>query len=286
MVLPGDFVVDLKDLDIDDQHYVGERAANLGSMVGKFPIPHGFVVAYPAYFEFLKHDNLSTKIKHLLGATNFELTDSVHQIAGHINGIIRSSRFPTNIVNKVTEHYERIGSPRVLIETIMVTGDHGQNLYNRRYKNYETLGDASLLDVIRSSWASIFTPELISHRHKNGFDHFKTAVSVLVTEVLGSATKGRILTADPHSGDKSNTIVQVLSDNGDYLVDKKNLVINRRPKDVSRIELQRLSEAEIVSLAKLGSEIEKHFYFPQVIDWIRDRHSISILDVKKLNFNA
>ena len=100
MVLPGDFVVDLKDINIDDGHYVGERAANLGSMVGKFPVPQGFVVAFPAYFEFLKHDNLDLKIKHLLGAINFDFPESVGQVSSYIKRIIESSEIPKTLQSK------------------------------------------------------------------------------------------------------------------------------------------------------------------------------------------
>lgn len=293
MVGPRDFVVDLKDINIDDKHYVGERAANLGSMAGKFPVAKGFIIAYPAYFEFLKHNSLDLKINHLLGAINFDLSESLNQVSSHIKKIMKSSNIPGHIVNAVMNSYEKIGSPRVSIETTVVTGDHNQHLYERQYKKHDVNGEASLLDVIRSSWASIFTPELILYRHKNGINHLRTSISALVTKLARPITSGKILTADPHFNDRSKIIIQISSDFHEYLVDRKNLSILRRAKAVmdgpyvavknGASVPQELHNYEIIALAKLGAEIEQHFYFPQAIDWAKQKDTISVVNVSKLS---
>lgn len=294
MVLPGDLVVALKDINIDDKHYVGERAAILGSMVGKFPVPQGFIVAYPAYFEFLKHNNLDLKIKHLLGAVNFDLSESISQISSHIRKMIKFSKIPARIVKQVIDSYEKMGSPKVLVQTSVISGDTSQNFFEREYINHGVHGEASLLDVIRSSWASIFTPELMSHRHKNGVNHLKTSVSAFVIKLVQPITSGKILTADPHFNDKSKIIVQISSDLYEHLVDRKNLSIQRRPRAVmdgvhvavknAALVLPKLHDYEIIALAKLGAEIEQHFYFPQIIDWAKEKDTISLLNVSRINF--
>jgi len=55
-----------KEIDKDDVSSVGGKGANLGEMVNAgFPVPDGFVVTAHAYYDFLRTNNLSIKIKHL-----------------------------------------------------------------------------------------------------------------------------------------------------------------------------------------------------------------------------
>lgn len=296
MVLPNDIVVDLKDVDLDDKHHVGDRAANLGSLACKFSVPQGFIVAYPAYFEFLSHDNLGFKIKHLLGAINFDFPESVGHVSSHIRRIINSSKISDKIVRAVMESYEKLGSPRVLVQTTIISGNTDQDAFEREYSTYNVYGEASLLDVLRSSWASIFSPELILHRHKNGVDHLKTSVSALATKLIQPATYGKILTGDPHFSDTSKIIIQISSDYNEYAVDRKDSSIRKRPKSVSdgpRVFVRNSKSAppslqndEIIALAKLGDAIEKHFYFPQAIDWAKEKDTTYVLNASKLTFNG
>ena len=293
MVRPYDFVVELKDIDIDDKHHVGEPAANLGSMVGKFPVPDGFVVSFPSYFEFLKHNNLDLKINHLIGAINFDLHESINQVASHVRKLIRSSKIPDNIVKAIMNSYEKIGNPKVLVRTSIITGDLDQNAFEREYTSHHVHGDSSLVDVIRSSWASIFTPELIFHRHKNHIDHLKTSTSAFVIRLADPITSGRILTADPHLNDGSKVIIQIPSDYFEFLVDRIGLSIQRRAKKIleqpqviiknTSFVSPNICDYEIIALAKLGIEIEKHFYFPLVIEWVKEKDSIYVFNVTKLD---
>ncbi len=50
MVRHTDIVVWLKDIDREDSHLVGEKAANLGELIqNNFPVPSGFVITGHTY---------------------------------------------------------------------------------------------------------------------------------------------------------------------------------------------------------------------------------------------
>jgi phosphoenolpyruvate synthase/pyruvate phosphate dikinase len=293
MVLPNDFIVDLKDIDLDDRHHVGERAANLGSAVGKFPVARGFVIAYPSYFEFLKHDNLRLKIKHLLGAINFDLPESIGYASSNIKKIIKSSKIPDKIVKAVMNNYEKLGNPEVIVQTTIISGHSTQDTATREYKKHIVRGESSLLDILRSSWASVFNPELIIMRHKNGIDHLKTGISALIVKHIRSAIQGRILTYDSHLNDRSKIVVQVAHDYFDHLIDRESLSVERRHKihfdkpvvivRNSSVVHRGIHNHEIIALAKMGDAIGKHFYFPQVIDWTKEKDTIYITNVSRLD---
>lgn len=293
MVRPHDIVVDLKDIDLEDEHYVGARAAILGSLSKKISVPQGFVIAYPSYYEFLKHNNLDLKIKHLLGATNFELPESIGQIAQHVRSIIKNSVIPEKIVKDIMSSYEKLSSPKVLMQTVIVSGDNKQEDYERSHKNYEVNGDSSLLDAIRSSWSSIFTPALMVHRHMNHIDHLKTSISAFVTKFPTSSISGKIFTKDPYSLNNSKAIIDIDSDYYEIIVDKNNLTFRGRAKNaISRphVLIQDFKAAkkgidnnQILDLAKLALALEKHFFFPQVADWVIENGKILVVNSKNIN---
>jgi pyruvate,water dikinase len=77
MTAKSRFVAWFSEIDKDDVALVGGKGANLGEMTkAKFPVPNGFIVTSEAYYAFIRENDFSTKIKHLLETTNFDKSDS------------------------------------------------------------------------------------------------------------------------------------------------------------------------------------------------------------------
>jgi len=170
MVRPHHLVVALRDIHPEDVHYVG----------GQFPTSReGFVVTTQSYFKFLKENSLELKIAHLINSINFERAESLEQVTKHVKNLIEKSKIPDSIVYKVVGHYVDLNHTKVRVEMNILSGDHRQNKIGQTV-NSEVEGDAVLLDTIRSMWASLFTPHLITFRHLNYLDHLKTGVAVVV----------------------------------------------------------------------------------------------------------
>ena len=79
------FVAWFSEIDKDDVALVGGKGANLGEMTkAKFPVPNGFIITSHAYYAFIRENDFSTKIKHLLESANFDKPDSLSQASSHI----------------------------------------------------------------------------------------------------------------------------------------------------------------------------------------------------------
>ncbi len=58
-------------IDKEDVSLVGGKGANLGEITkAGFNVPEGFVLTSHAYYDFIRENNLSIKIKHLISSAN------------------------------------------------------------------------------------------------------------------------------------------------------------------------------------------------------------------------
>jgi pyruvate,water dikinase len=159
---------------------------------------------------------------------------------------------------------------------------------------------------VRECWASLFTERAIVYRAQMGFPHDEVDMAVAVQKMVRPRAAGVAFTLDPSNGDRSGICIDsawgfgegvvsgdVTPDN--FLVDKVMWSINRRtisPKThahllteledggvprVTRMELPAdkanapsLTDDEIVAIAKLARAAEKHYGFPQDIEWAVD----------------
>ncbi|MFH0974085.1 MAG: phosphoenolpyruvate synthase, partial [Candidatus Micrarchaeota archaeon] len=146
--------------------------------------------------------------------------------------------------------------------------------------------------------ASLFEARAIYYRVENGFEHVKVGLSAVVQKMIQSESSGVMFTADPVTGDRSKIIIeagfglgeavvsgQITPDN--YAVDKETLRITDKfiaqqemmiirlpsgktdhadvPEEIQ--EKQKTSDDFIVQIAKFGRAIEKHYAYPQDIEW-------------------
>lgn len=167
-------------------------------------------------------------------------------------------------------------------------------------------GIDAVLEKIRACWASLYTDRAIAYRNEMGYDHDQVDMAVAVQKMVRPRAAGVAFTLDPSNGDRSGICIDaawgfgegvvsgdVTPDN--FLVDKVLWSISRRtisPKThahlltessdgthphVERVELAEdkvhapsLTDDEIVAIAKLARTAEKHYGFPQDIEWAVD----------------
>jgi pyruvate,water dikinase len=161
-------------------------------------------------------------------------------------------------------------------------------------------GDSNLLLAIRECWASLFTARAIFYRAQNKIPTEKVKISVIVQKMVQSEVSGVMFTIDPVSNEKDRIIVEAVWGLGEmmvqgsvvpdhYVVQKDTFAILSKEISDQSIQLIRkkgetletnvptflrekpkLTEAQIVELAKIGQKLQEHYYFPQDVEWARD----------------
>lgn len=316
MVTARDLVVWLKDVDKEDVHFVGGKNANLGEMIGAgFPVPEGFAITVTAYYKFLKENNLDEKIKHLLGTVNYDDTESISQVSFHIKKLIKNSPIPEEIVKEIFSIYQKMtvkyDAAYVAIRSSATSEDSKGASFAGQQETYLNIkGEAAVIDTVRRAWASLFEPRAIFYRHNAKLDQIKTGISLVVQKMVQSDTSGVMFTIDPITTNRQRIVIEAIYGLGEYIVqgrvtpdhyevdkndfkivDKKIVeqsikLIYKKGENIrdfvpERIrDIQKITDEQIEKIAKIGKDIENHYYFPQDIEWAIENNKIYIVQTR------
>ncbi|MBI3619823.1 phosphoenolpyruvate synthase [Candidatus Roizmanbacteria bacterium] len=173
-------------------------------------------------------------------------------------------------------------------------------------------GDAVLIQKVKECWASLFTERAIYYRHEQGFDHFKVGLAAVVQRMVQSEKSGIAFSIDPVSNDRHKIVIEAIFGLGEYIVQGKvtpdhyevskgsfsllqkkvsyqNVKYVKRGTENKEVALSRLegsrpklSNEEIVRIALQVADIEKHYYFPQDIEWAIEKGRIYIVQSRPI----
>jgi pyruvate, water dikinase len=312
------FVAWFSEIDKNDVSLVGGKGANLGEMANAdFPVPNGFVVTSKAYYEFIKDNQLDVKIKHLLSSTKFENSKSLDQVSKQLKKLIREGKLSDDLTKQIVTAYNKLGGaleyPLVAVRSSATAEDLANASFAGAQETFLNVkGDAVLLEKIKEGWASLFDGRAIFYRHQQHFDHIVVGIALVVEKMIESDKSGVMFTIDPVTNDKSKIVIESIYGLGEMIVQgeenpdhyevlksdfsimtkklslqhkmlkkvgAKNKEVKLSQKEGAR---QKISDAQIVALAKLGEKLEKHYYFPQDVEWAIEKNQIYIVQTRSV----
>ena len=314
----SDFVVWFKDVDKDDIKLVGGKGANLGEMTrAGFPVPNGFSVTSLAYYNFIKQNDLTTKINHLLKTTNYDKQESLNQVSKHIKKFIMDGKMDNTLIHDIYKAYETLSGPLkhalVAVRSSATAEDlPGASFAGQQETFLNVQGDANVLLKVKEAWASLFNARAIFYRHEQKFDHFRIGIAIPVQKMVSSEKSGIMFTIDPVNNDKTKIVVEAIYGLGELIVQgavtpdhyevskndgkivakitanqkkmlKKVGSGNKEIKIISFVgKRQKITDKQILDLAFLGQKLEKHYYFPQDVEWAIEKEKIYLVQTRPI----
>lgn len=310
-------VVFFKDIDKGDIPLVGGKGANLGEMTQSgFPVPNGFAVTVPAYLKFLEENSLKEKIGEIVGGIDVNNSEELQKAAEHVQHLIIKSDMPKDVMVEIVRAYKKLSgglfSQAYVAARSSATAEDlpGMSFAGQQATFLNIKGQSNLLDKVRECWASLFTARAIFYRSQNKIDTAKVGISVIVQKMVQSDVSGVMFTVNPVTNEKDKVIIEAVWGLGEmmvqgsvipdrYVVQKEtNFILS---KEVSEqgirmikkgeetieekvpsgiIDKQKLTDEQIVKLAKIGQALQKHYYFPQDIEWARDHGELFIVQTR------
>jgi pyruvate,water dikinase len=298
-----------------DTAIAGGKGANLGEMVQfGIPVPDGFIVTAHAYESFIESTGVAEKVLDLLSSLDPADSRKLQETAEQAKQAILSVPIPANVEQAIRRAYRRLGGGLVAVRSSATAEDLPDASFagqQRTYLNVE--GDDDVVAAVQGCWASLFEPRAIFYRFQHGFDHLKVNIAVPIQKMVQSEVSGVIFTLDPLTNDRGKIIIEAVFGLGEaivggeitpdfYVVDKSTfkiidrqhkrqewqLVMNpqrgdgqeaniKTPLPVFKQHAPKLADGDIVALAKRALNIEKHYQFPQDIEWAREGRNLFIL---------
>jgi pyruvate,water dikinase len=281
---------------------VGGKGANLGEMSGaKLPVPGGFIVTSSAYYQFVEKNGLDKKIRNLLKDLNREDTKDLQDRAKEVQKLIVESEMPEDIKTEIRESYKKLAEDKKIYVAVRSSAT-AEDLPDASFAGQQATflnisGEENVVKAVKDCWASLFEARAIYYREEKGFDHFKVGIAVPVQMMVQSKKSGIMFTIDPVTNDTSKLIIEAGLGLGEavvlgaitpdrYVIDKASMKIvdkeinkqefkiDRDGEETKEMPLtdeektqQKISEKEIMELAKLGVEIENHYGRPMDTEW-------------------
>jgi len=310
-------IVWFKEVTKNDIPLVGGKGANLGEMTrANIPVPPGFIVTVDVYYDFLQKANIIAKIRKLLKPLDPNDSKQLQYISANIKEVIMESAMPAEYADQIKQAYAELGDELVAVRSSATAEDLPEASFAGQQSTYLNIqGEEALVDAVQRCWASLFEPRAIYYRIQHGFDHFKVGIAVPVQRMIASQTSGVMFTVEPVTSDTDKIVIEAIFGLGEglvsgevtpdlYIVDKKELsIISKRisrqthllsqnpNKDEGEIntwqsiearlqEKQKISDDDILRVARLGKQIEDHYQFPQDIEWAMEGGNIYVVQTR------
>lgn len=289
-------------VDKGDVAIVGGKGANLGELakIGA-PVPDGFIVTAQAYFNVIKSSGVLSRIRGILYDLNVENPTQLETKAKACQDLIKKIQLSSEFEKELFSHYKKLSgksSKFVAVRSSATAEDLPQASFAGQQSTYLNVkGESQLKEALLSAWASLFEARAIFYRATKNYDHFEVGIAVPVQIMVESEVSGVMFTIDPIIHDRKKIIIEAIFGLGElivggqetpdhYEVSKESFEIMSKTISAQKKQLtgspkgnkllnvsqkyskaQKLADNYITQLAKIGTLIEKHYFFPQDIEW-------------------
>ncbi len=271
------YLIGLKNSGAQDLSVSGGKGASLARLHGiaGIPVPDGFVVTARCYEEIVTAVPEIQKLLNALAKISENQTDAIRQLSAQIKEHIENIVLPASFISELDETISDYGIsfPYAVRSSATAEDLPGASFAGQQDTFLNVLGAVDIRNAIAKCWASLFNERAISYRIKNGFEHDKVAIAVVVQKMVDSQASGVMFTADPMTSDRYTTVIEAVKGLGEDLVSgRKNpfewkLRDDKLHKTGEGEEETPLKETRLPELAEIGKLIETAFGCEQDIEW-------------------
>jgi pyruvate,water dikinase len=294
------YVLGFEEVDRTQVAVVGGKGAHLGelSRIEGISVPSGFCVTTDAFRRIMAEapsiDERLDRLSHLKPDDR----EAIRALSAEIRQAIEGIAIPDDVATAITRPLVLLGEHAAYAVRSSATAEDlpTASFAGQQDTYLNVVGTAAILRHVRRCWASLFTERAATYRLRNGFDHRKLYMAVVVQRMVFPQAAGILFTADPVTGNRKVASVEAGFGLGEALVSglvnadvykvrddevvaktigTKRLAIHASPSggtqeratEPERQEQPALTDAQVVRLAQLGRRIEAHFGRPQDIEW-------------------
>ena len=296
----GSYVLGFQEIDETQVAVVGGKGAHLGelSRIEGIRVPAGFCVTTDAFRRIMAEAPSIDERLDRLSRLNPDDRESIRTLSAEIRRTLEGIAIPDDLAAAITRALARLGEHAAYAVRSSATAEDlpTASFAGQQDTYLNIVGSAAILRHISRCWASLFTERAVTYRVRNGVDHRKVHMAVVVQRMVFPDAAGVLFTADPVTSNRKVVSVEASFGLGEALVSglvnadayqvrdgevvaktiaTKQLAIHALPAggtqeqaiDPARQEQPALTDAQVVRLAQLGRRIEAHFGRPQDIEW-------------------
>ena len=294
------YVLGLQEIDVMQVAVVGGKGAHLGALsrIDGIRVPAGFCVTTDAFRRIVAEAPSIGGRLDQLSRLNPDDREATRTLSAEIRRTIEGIAVPGDLAAAINQALAPLGEQAAYAVRSSATAEDlpTASFAGQQDTYLNVVGPAAILQHVSRCWASLFTERAVTYRQRNGIDHRKVHMAVVVQQMVFPRAAGILFTADPVTSNRKVASVEASFGLGEALVSgrvnadvfavrggeivtkavaTKQLAIHAMPgggtQDVAiepeRQEQPALTDAQVVRLVQLGRRIEAHFGRPQDIEW-------------------
>jgi pyruvate,water dikinase len=273
----GRYVLGFPEIDQTQVAIVGGKGANLGELshVSGLRVPAGFCVTTDAFQRIMAEaPSIDDRIEQLSRQSPDD-HETIRALSAAIRRTIEGIAVPDDLALAIRRTLAELGEEgKYAVRSSATAEDLPTASFAGQHDTYLNIsGPVGILRHISQCWASLFTERAVTYRLRNGVDHRKVRMAVVVQRMVSPQAAGILFTADPVTGNRKVVSVEATFGLGEALVSglvNADVYKVRDGEIVSmmmRQERPALTDAQVTRLAQLGRQIEARFGRPQDIEW-------------------
>lgn len=304
----------LRNLSAKDGTFAGGKGAALGALIGAgFPVPAGFVITTAAFGQFTRSAAIDIEIDAALDSVDRNKMHTVERASEKIETLILSTPIPAAVSKAIMKSFVELGARFVAVRSSATMEDGKMAAWAGQLQTYLNTNERSLLVNVQKCWASLFSPRAILYGLEKGKPGQTASMAVLVQQMVESDVAGVAFSVHPVTQDSEQILIEAGIGLGEAVVSgtitpdnytvrkgtariasrhifKQEKGLFRMSKGgnewkklpATRGKKQKLLDTDIALLAKMVTDIERHFGFPVDVEWAKAGKDLFILQSRPI----
>ncbi|HEY2514732.1 MAG TPA: rifamycin-inactivating phosphotransferase [Polyangiaceae bacterium] len=293
-------VLGFADVDRTNRALVGGKGANLAelSRIAGVRVPDGVCISTEAFARVVEETPAVREELERLSRLAPTEHAKMAEVSRSLRRTIEKVTVPEDVRQEISGALARLGEKKAYaVRSSATAEDLPTASFAGQYDTYlNVVGQQEILRHVAACWASLFSERATTYRVRNGLDHRKVGLAVVVQRMIVPEAAGILFTADPVSGHRKISTIDAGFGLAEALVSgrvnadvykvrdgkilerrigTKKLAVHARADggtaqqevELHRQGAQALTDEQIVRLERVGRTIERHFDRPQDVEW-------------------
>src|SRR5215207_2187314 len=203
------YVLGFQEIDRTQVAVVGGKGAHLGelSRIEGLRVPAGFCVTTDAFQRIMAEAPSIDDRLDRLSRLKPDDREAIGELSADIRQTLERIAIPHDLAAAIIHPLARLGEQAAYAVRSSATAEDlpTASFAGQQDTYLNIVGSAAILRHVSRCWASLFTERAVTYRLRNGFDHRKVHMAVVVQRMVFPHAAGILFTADPVTSDRTVT---------------------------------------------------------------------------------
>jgi phosphohistidine swiveling domain-containing protein/ribosomal protein L30E len=276
-------------------------------------IPDFFIIRSELFKDLLADQKIDKKIRVLLRKVKNANFEKINLISREIIKVLNDIKIKNENINEIYKYFDNFKFKNVSIRSSAILEDGKENAWAGQLETFLNINKENIIKLIKKCWMSLYSERALIYMKENNLLDENIGMAIIIQRMINPDVSGVGFSINPVNGDKNTAIVESIFGLGEYLVNGtitpdlyhflktnkkiikkvysvqlKKMIINKKigTKEVNvnsqQKNAKKMSDNLYLKLLNQIIKCEKHFKYPQDVEWLLEKEKIYILQSRPI----